>query len=758
MAKEYRYSLRKDNNTYYKVVNGQVDTQSTPYYFTEGISNFKELGLYEERNVRMSGFYRNISQNVYPFVGDMAKIVRHLFFAHDTQDVCILRVERLSEYRTATYVLDYESQINFAKCIPSRDQTKTELLQGDVEELIKSREDSPYKVTPSGDGWVTINILPFRARGRCVFTSFKAPASNLHAPNRICEQYNWPGYAYQSEDMLEVLESPSFRPVDYFAPLAEGVSTVVEFGQQYNELPLPSSFEGYILKVNVNLLSVKIKLDMPIYIKNLNGLGNSTTANLKIFQADTSGPANFTPVAQASNPVTVADGADTTHVFNIDATFSVDAGKVIHIILERDSTTDVEWQYEEGVTLKIDFEHYTSEFQVKGKNWYHAGKDIAKQLVDGKAQFKSDLLTTDVSYKDGIDCKPTHIALLSSDSIKGVTNPKIPISWSDYLKATDVFFCAGCGVERTRDVNGNVDAVLRLEKRSHFYQETVKGQDNLIAELGQPSNTPEQTLPFYFEGSYNELHIGSSPGNTDDLNGAEDPHTTLKMQTSYTKDKGTNDLVSPVSASGLEIYRKYIRHATGQDNDTGGNDNQLFALQYAPTQTNGVHSALYPTHIVQGPYVSGVTDTDRVLNIGLTPKRCLWRRIYYEIGFFKGEQDPYSSYALKFLTLDKNESFDSQLSTVFRVIEGKPYEYMHELLSQLKQSRLFWPIVIDGHYEAPKNIRELWESNRNGYMSVMVDGVERRGFPMSLEQRNTVPKLHNFKLMLTASQNPADLE
>ena len=167
----YRYAIKKDSSTYYTIQGGQVTTQSSPKYYYEGINSFSDLGISEYRNTIMDGFYRNISQKGYQFVGDLMKILRHIAFTYGVQGRATLVVERLSDYRTKTYALDYESDINFAKSSRERYQFVAELLQNGVEELLKSREDSPYTLAVSGDGLVTINILPFRVRGRARFIS-----------------------------------------------------------------------------------------------------------------------------------------------------------------------------------------------------------------------------------------------------------------------------------------------------------------------------------------------------------------------------------------------------------------------------------------------------------------------------------------------------------------------------------------------------------------------------------------------------------
>lgn len=769
----YRYAIKKDSTTYYNIQGGEVITQSTPRYFYEGINKFSDLGISEYRNLMMEGFFRNISQKGYQFVGDMMKILRHIAFTNGVQARATLVVERLSDYKSKTYILDYESDVNFAKSSRERNQFVGELMQNGVEELLKSREDSPYTLEVSGDGKVTINILPFKVRGRCRFMSVQAKRElTATGINRTTAEFNMIGYANFKEEIIEILDSPTFRPIDYFDVIATNLlmgggasDTQIEFGQpcqEWSDLSAGinktvnslSQRVDYLIKANVPLYNVNFKGRINVFLKNSHST-SPVDFSLQVYQTILSSGVT-TPKLLTPLQVTVQPLTQNTYTFDFDYLFDVDDDSLLYFTVENEtpSVTEVEWTYEKDMPFTIDFEHYTSAFTVTGLNWFEVGKRLVNLNTKSMATFTSSLLTQDNTYSEGIDCKARCLALLSSKSIKGIANPDIQISWTNYLKATDVMLCTGTGIERTYGNDGSVSSTkVTLEKKKYYYQEKKSDgvTENLIAELGDPAKEPEQSVTFAEELAYNEVHIGYRETDTDDLQGEEEYNTTLKMQTSYTKEKNVKDLVSPVSASGLAIYRKFIRYATGQDEDNG-NDNELFVLQYSPVNTNGVHSALYPAEINASYTITGLTDPARALNIGLTPKRCLLRRLYWEISHFY-DSDPFTDvYDLDFLTLDKNKDLVSQLSTTFAVGEKSDLD-MSFMIDFVGQSRLFYPYYINSNHEMPDNIRALWQGNRHGVFAVNVEGQRFLGFPDELHEKNRKPKMYDVKLRLTASQN-----
>src|SRR5690606_18770068 len=97
-----------------------------------------------------------------------------------------------------------------------------------------------------------------------------------------------------------------------------------------------------------------------------------------------------------------------------------------------------------------------------------------------------------------------------------------------------------------------------------------------------------------------------------------------------------------ISASGAAMSLKRSKYISGQDNNNG-NDNDLFVLQYNPAAIgSSTYNALYPTDInpnLTPNDITGIFDKYNQVNIGLTPKTCLIRRAYYEIGFFY-DSDP----------------------------------------------------------------------------------------------------------------------
>lgn len=769
MKTPYRYSISIAGQ-YIGFAGEDIILQNDPYYFYGYVANWKEIGIEDMRNWRMGGFFRSRATS-HQYVKYLAKAIRYVYYNYGVLGVkdvnyepAKFHVDKLNTDSQA-YEEDYVSEFDFSSLQDKRDTLDVQLMQGGIEELIKNNEDIEYEIPISGGAVKTVTVEPFLVRGKISYVSLNPVEEGGTAPNRSTGDITLLNYSYFDEVIeYNLTTTPNFKPTDVFGiaaafPTAFGSTTNIEFGQPAQEVassPFETSgivkvvrgtseYTDYLLKAYVALYNVRVTGDINIYLEN-NG-GTNTTFTMYIYKTNT--------VTTATSQIYTGDtntiNASTSQIFNfvIDASFNLNANDVIYIVLKRTAGSDVEWMMEAGQGLDIEFNYYTSQFTATGLSIYETAKQLISKATGGLATFQSELLSLPITYAAGIDCRPESILILSGDSIRGVTSPKIKISLKDFLKSLDVMLCAGLAIE---------DNVVKIEKRSYFFQRLKSnGSINLVGSL---SNLEDWTIEDAEDLRFNELHIGYQTDANDvgSLNGKDEFNTTLKFSSSYTKNKNVMDLVSPIYASGFEIYLTHVRHAIDNNpNKDTRSDNKVFALQwkYNPA-TPSVGTALYPTDISASAVVTGVTDTNRVLNIGLSPKRCLLRRLYWLLSHFYTTATNTTEYLLSFQTADRNPNLQARLSTNLLITEAEDI-YLDQSAGHYGQSRLFYPMYVKPETVSPENYKQRWADNRYGVFTVDIEDINLECYPLMVKERNEVPKVHEFNLILSANNTPSNL-
>ncbi len=761
----YRYSLKKAGDVYYRY-DGKNVSEGAVQYFDEGIVDFEQLGVTEVRNPRMMGYFREIEQRAYPFTFALRAIVKHVVFKYGITAQISIRIERMSNYQFKTYELDYETQIDLSTMRSEKNQFVAELLQGDIEGILKARENTEFEVNIAGSvNKLSTEILPRLVAGDISFITMKG--DNLSTGNRNVENYNWPALSKMEENLVKVLDALDYRPIYWGSSIAYVgyLPGHPEVGQPANELTgTPGNYIGYLFGSNVDLQKVRVKFVLPLNIDNTSS--SDATFAAVVYQADnqdrTGGGANYTAL-YSTPPQTVNSGSNQNIQFDIDCIFDLPKDKVIHIIVTSDQVStgggNLKWIWENAVVGNITFQHYTSAFKTDGITLMEAFSQLVTLATRGRATAKSNLLTQDISYKDGIDCKPAKIQLLSDTSIMQKAGSSGKLSLAGLFKGVNTILCASMGIEREYDSSGNVTQVyVRMERKDYVFQEKQGASYNVIADLGDVAKEP--FIEYAQELTFTEVHIGyldeKDSGEKKSVNRDDEFNTTLKMITSDTTSVNTLDLVSPISAAGWSIYETWIKGATSQSEDTDGG-NKLFFLQYVDTPSGP--KALYPRDInpaITPSDILFVLDSNRMLNIGLSPKRCLIRHAYYLYSCMYNSDLTAETYKMGFVSLDRNQLLSSRLTSTNYIIEHANVN-LHSIVEQYGQKRVFYPFYINYDAATTVNIMTAWKIKRYGVYKAIVDGKQLYGFPTEVESTNAYPKLYNVKMLLAPSISPTTL-
>ncbi len=731
----YRIAFKKDSTTWYGLdANKQLKLLADPYYMDNDVENWSSYGMKDQRNMRMEGFFRSYFESAYQFINDAKIIIWQVLTKYGSQTPIRLYVEN-------NKVFDYEVALNLgtAREGVTSNQVITvdvEIMEDDIPALVKSREDVTYEIPIWNDANARIaNILPFRVRGIMRYlsgwptraagsttTSFRTSASLIKISS-----------LYVNKTIVEVSDTPANQPASYPDPSANNYVT----GQDYEALTGGGNYanaNNYLLKANVDLKNVVVKVQLPFFVQN--HTGTNSTFRLSVSKMNSSGiPTQIFSVQSA----VINGGTSLNFTISIDNTnnpITLLTGE--RLILECGMSTvaaqDINIAWEKDRYVDVSFEHYTNSFDVTGLPWWYVGQKLIEKITDGKGAFASNLLTVNSTYADGIDLRMKDVIMLSGDSIRGVDKAVLKISLKHYLAATNSFCCAGLGVEGT---------TIRIERKDYFYKSSAA---NLIADLGIISSAE---IGYAADTLYNEVHVGNKVQDYDDINGKDEFNTTSKYLTPVTSDKNVLDLVSPVRTDGYGIFYTWVQYAF-QKNKDSSSDNDLFALQIKPNPYTWVnlipkHGALYPSDISSTYSVTGSLESDRVLNIGLTPRKCLERHGYDIRSMMYGMDNQ----KLIFQTSDRNQNLQSRISGV------KLFKENEDVLISSLGPVLYYPFYLNPNVQSPTNYKLLFDANRYGFFRYTYEGKTHEGYVITSESENAKPKLHKYKLLATNNDNPS---
>lgn len=781
MKTPYRYSIKDIDGNYYKVSDiGEIQTQTTPYYFYKHIYNWGEIGVRDTRNMRMGGFFRNRTTEV-QFVKTLAQVVRYVKYGRGVLHSLTLYVDRLND-DTQDYESYWSSDINLAQTRDERDQIAASLSEGGIHELIKTNEDVEYSFPVTGSDVVSVKVLPQLVRGVSVFTSVTPDDEAPVVPNRSVNIYNMLGYAQLKETVYEVLNSPTYRPVDYFdvmgtnLAMSGGAATSMQFGQPYQEINSDFSSFGivkvvnttskvvdYLMLANVALESVKIKGSINVFIKNTHA-SSAVDYKVKFYRQPTSGGAVVSVGGGSTNTETINALSQNTFTFVMDETeFAIPANNVLYIVLESltPSVLQQEYMVQGGMQLIVEFKHRTTEYTTTGFTAYNLLKKLVHKITgDTGINVLSNLLTTPITYADGVDCRPDKILITSSECLQGKTSPVIKISLKNLLTSLQVWFGCGFGIEK--GATTNIYDTVRVEAWEYFFKEYISRFPDVLNKIADFTQIDDWYIEPAEDLIFSELKIGYNPAEIDNLNIADDVHTTRVYTTEYNKAANTKEMISPIVASGFPMYEEVFRGVTAkssQANDT----NRVYVIQYNPTAVAGVHTALYSTDISSSAVQTGLTDPTRLLNPGLTPARCAIRNAPYLFSCLPHTDELITTkYNLYYQSTDRNSTYVSRLAYIAPIPEGGDIDVKDQTGFQGKE-RIFYPEYLYWTAPSKKNYQALWNAKRNGYFNVTTpfnqeDSTELRAFPIESADWTIKNDTFDFKGLLTAGTGIANLK
>jgi hypothetical protein len=353
--------------------------------------------------------------------------------------------------------------------------------------------------------------------------------------------------------------------------------------------------------------------------------------------------------------------------------------------------------------------------------------DLFRKLIERITGLSTDALSQVLQDE-------SNLVITCGDAIRGVEEPKVKTSLSQFFEHCAVAHFAGSGIEGGK---------LVIEERGHFFN------PNSPVDLGQAKDLK---VTLATDIIANTVKIGWQEPQVDDVNGKysfNGSHIRSSPVTRIVKE------LSAVSPYGADPYEQEIIRINleGKKTTDSSSDNKVYVQNVdllAPETVDGI-GIVYPLKRViydnQGDPDSFGLHTPTVFNIEeLTPARLLqkhgpWlRSIFY----------PFDLEKLKFQSTERNALLKTILGSE-TIQENADYT-----IGSLG-TKLFLPFYFEFETVVPADLVTILEANPNQCFTFSWNGDTYKGFPMKISQAVNTEESQRFKLLAAPDTNLENL-
>lgn len=713
----YAFRLRKDATTYYKIVNGQLQTAGPPFrpeianpdYDISGPDGWREEGIKYNRNPTYRGVLRAFSDSLV-FVENGAEIVRQVLLNEGTEGLLQLEVliRNDSEW---LYEPFFVGDVDLSSAIASFGSENygivCKLKEGGATTTLLSNDNVPFELTlPAGYGnYVLFDGITLLGSDTYLVIAHPSDITGI------------------GQGMLAPFITHS---------ITEGQYTVASVGQSngrnvggytntdFSGATNPQAvYDEYIFEALIPM-QIKIEVNQPnLYYENIaTGAVQVIRFRIEAIVAPSNAdPLTDTPLPFSQRSIIFEDanlneGANRT--ISVQATSSalnLNAGDRVYIVyyfylVSGDGAASYKFHFPEG-NIKI-----ASRFKLPSTiapyyRYVDAYAQIWNMAGKGKYPFKSDFLNSSTVY---VDSKPYNCVITCGNALRQLGTTAKPVKMAlrigDLHKDSSHRWCLGAGIE---------DDTLRVESLSYFYQ------DIEIADLGEVANFTYQPDS---ENLFNQLFVGMQTQNYDGLNGKDEFNTSHTLKLPFDHTPGDADWRSPYRYDmyGIEKERSELKDKNTTDNQA---DKDIFladiidaTVPYVKTITSfGVSQQItVQANKLNRPNnstnTSGIIDPAGAYNIAFSPARDEERML----PDLASRTYPHATGAITFQTSDKNDDLVSNLEygTIVEKAD-KPFP--------LNAPLLYKPVIFRFTGVVPSDFHKKMAANPYGYLSLTFKGV-----------------------------------
>lgn len=715
--KKFRYSLMKDDATYYYVAGGAALTSNVQIPLSKDPVEWKETDLQWKRSDKYHGVFRSF---VVPltFIKDGAAILRHVYYTEGVEGHCILKIERLN-HTTQQYELYYIGDIDFSRTQDTKNTFQVAVLDRGLAALLKAKESTAYELPMLRSSCLSVLMDGMTLRGNAHYV---VAEQGILAPVTIS---NTALIAQGGAEGLNeaTLTDTSYQPAPATIDLTHGAVYTAKFAET----------------VTVSM-SFTIEVDWPSSVSNArtfavgirSGPIGGTVVNGYLYVA----PYALAPGQSGTFTVTTAN----------KYTVSLNAGDSVGIfLLMIDIPTlggiysSINSRYRirgsEGY-LDIYTEYRRPATSVLFKRQANVWQELISKMSDGAYGVISSYLTNPTAKYEGNS--PWNTLMTCGDAVRGLgdasgavntTPAKMKVTVDDLLQ--DALGRSMCGV----GVEGNN---VRIERLDYFYR-----NDMTVADLGEVNNLQVSPATDYI---WNTLKIGYKYQEHDKLNGKDDPFLTHQYASAGIRVKAERDATSPFVAS--VVTQEYIRANLGGKKTTdSGSDNDI-CLAEISGQQNGPFGTFTLARQQNDPggAIQNMLAGSTAYNLSLTPKRNLYRNApFIATALHLLNAD------LTFQTADQNADLISKLGSLAAVVEKA------DVPVNSLGSPLFLPIIFTFETQVPTDIAALIDAQPYGKIAFICRGKSFSGFILEAGIKPADNAIYTYKLLAAPDTNLSNL-
>lgn len=715
--KKFRYSLMKDDTTYYYVAGGAVLTSNVQIPLSKDPVEWKETDLQWKRSDKYHGVFRSF---VVPltFIKDGAAILRHVYYTEGVEGRCILKIERLN-HTTQQYELYYIGDIDFSRTQDTKNTFQTAVLDRGLAALLKAKESTAYELPILNSNSLSVLMDGVKLRGS---TRWVVAEQGVSAPVTLS---NTPLLANMGNG--EGLNEPTITDITYQpAPATIDLSHGGIYEAKFAEtVTLTASFTIWAFwpsaASNTRTFAIGVRTGH---------VGGSVVSNGFMYVA----PYALSPGMSGTFAITPANSSFTV---NLNAGDSVG---IFFLMIDNptagnfSSHVDARYKvYGSDGWMEIYTEYRRPATTVRWRRQISVLQDLVSKMSDGQYGVVSGYLTNPTARFG--DANAWNTLLTSGDALRGLgdgaANPaKMKITLDDIVQDAIGRDMCGIGVE------GNN---MRYERLDYFYR-----NDITIVDLGEVNNLQVSAATDYV---WNTLKIGYKYQEQDKLNGKDDPFLTHQYASIGIRVKSERDAVSPFVAS--IVTHEYLRANLGGKKTTDSSSDNDICIAEISGATNGPFGTytLARAQNSAGGTVQNILAGSTAYNLALTPKRNLLRNG----PFIRTALHLLDNTLLTFQTADQNAELVSKLGSFAQVIEKA------DVPVNSLGSPLFLPIIFTFETQVPMDIAALIDAQPYGKIAFTWQGKSFSGFILEAGIKPADNAIYTYKLLAAPDTNLSNL-
>lgn len=714
----FRFYLTKritpTTSSYYVKSGGVITLTGTKTEIGKAPKGWKKQELRWVRNWLHYGVF---SAYIVPlkFVGVGAEILRDIYYSYGIMGNCELVIEIMNP-TDETFSTYFRGEVDFKNYVDAENDVTVEIKNENYVEKLNSREDSNYEIAVDGNpSTVLVRMDGLDLKHTITWTTITEPTS-AGSPNIKATTFDDTGSISALDEGFLMIQSLvvatdgySNKGVVYkdFNPIINQVVTGLPPMTIINTISpheiAASRADSWTLHNDTTIArDIEVTLEDVIVFFGIDAASDiAGSFDIIAIRAEVGSPYQMQQKhVLYSHATAIAIGSSTqTAPINTVNTITLQPDEAIWICFAAHQTSgtgtgDAYFRMLEKGTIRMSYFNKVSETYVEALR----PNDLFGELVDAISEGDTTHLSSvlDVTYKDYV--------VASGSSLRGLTNSVIKTNFKDFFNSYNRIFNLGSFYD---SVNNEHNIVAK---------EDLFLSGSTIVDIGEVANLEITHLT---NRMFSRLLMGYNDFTYDELNGLDEPNSTLEYLTPITKSSEVKDMRVPYRADpfGIEFTRANLIEQETTDADS---DNDNFVIHINPT-SSGTHNGVPYYDLKRDPIppfsITNIISPETIFNIDLSPRRNFNRNAPY----IRSYLHLLDLLSVTFQTSLKNGdmiTFDG----VTTITENDDFP-----INQMGTA-LFAPILFKFDGKLPIGFQAMVDSNNFGVIKFAYEGILLEGF------------------------------